>query len=62
MQRWGWPRPGRDSTTTRRANGWPACPDGAKANPERLSTKAALETLMGDDEDGLAATFADYHL
>ena len=40
----------------------PACPDGVKANPSRLATKAALERLMGDDEDGLAATFDDYNL
>ena len=40
----------------------PACPDGAKADPERLATKAALEELMGDDEDGLAAKFEDHNL
>ena len=40
----------------------PACPDGAKPDPLRLQTKAALEELMGDDEDGLAATFEDYNL
>jgi hypothetical protein len=40
----------------------PACPDGAKPNPDRLQTKAALEELLGDDEDALASTFADYRL
>lgn len=40
----------------------PACPKDAKPNPERLQTKAALEQLLGDDEDGLAATFEDYRL
>ena len=40
----------------------PACPKDAKPNPERVATKAALEQLMGDDEDGLAATFEDYRL
>ena len=40
----------------------PACPDGAKPDPLRLQTKAALEELMGDDEDGLAATYEDYNL
>jgi hypothetical protein len=40
----------------------PACPKDAKPNSERLQTKAALEKLLGDDEDGLAATFEDYRL
>ena len=40
----------------------PCCPKDAKANQERLQTKAALEQLFGDDEDGLAATFEDYKL
>jgi hypothetical protein len=40
----------------------PCCPQDAKPNPERLHTKAALEELLGDDEDGLAATFEDYRL
>jgi hypothetical protein len=33
-----------------------------RPNLERLATKQALEELMGDDEDGLAATFEDYRL
>lgn len=40
----------------------PGCPQDAKPDPERLQTKAALEQLLGEDEDGLAATFEDYHL
>lgn len=40
----------------------PSCPKDARPNPERLATKQALEELMGDDEDGLAATFEDYRL
>jgi hypothetical protein len=40
----------------------PCCPKDAQPNKERIKTKAALELLMGSDEDGLAATFEDYHL
>jgi len=40
----------------------PCCPKDAKPNLERIHTKAALEELLGDDEDGLAATFEDYRL
>ena len=40
----------------------PCCPKDATPDPERLQTKAALEELLGDDEDGLAATFEDYKL
>jgi len=40
----------------------PCCPKGAKPNEERVQTKAALENLLGDDEDGLAATFEDHRL
>ena len=40
----------------------PACPKGAKPDLDRVATKAALEELLGDDEDGLAATFEDYKL
>jgi len=40
----------------------PCCPKDAKPNFERLATKQALEELLGDDEDGLAATFEDYRL
>ena len=40
----------------------PGCPKNVRPDPERLATKAALEELLGDDEDGLAATFEDYRL
>lgn len=40
----------------------PACPKDATPNLERVLTKAALEELLGEDEDGLAATFEDYRL
>jgi hypothetical protein len=40
----------------------PCCPKDAKPDPGRIQTKAALEDLLGEDEDGLAATFEDYRL
>ena len=40
----------------------PCCPKDAQADPERIATKRALEQLLGDDEDGLAATYEDYRL
>ena len=40
----------------------PCCPKDSQPNLERLATKQALEELLGDDEDGLAATFEDYRL
>ena len=40
----------------------PACPKDAKPDPERTALKAALEEMLGDDEDGLAATFEDHCL
>ena len=40
----------------------PCCPKDGKPNLERVQTKAALEELLGDDEDGLASTFEDYRL
>lgn len=40
----------------------PCCPKGAEPNKDRVRTKAALEELFGNDEDGLAATFEDYRL
>jgi len=40
----------------------PCCPTDAKPNLERLHIKAALEEVLGEDEDGLAATFEDYDL
>ncbi len=40
----------------------PCCPKDAKPNVERLQSKAVLEEIPGQDEDGLAATFEDYCL
>jgi len=40
----------------------PACPKGAKPDPEKAIIKAELAHLLGDDEDGLAATFEDFGL
>ena len=40
----------------------PACPKDAKPDPDSVATKAALEELLGDDEDALAATFEDHGL
>jgi hypothetical protein len=40
----------------------PCCPKGAKPDLEKVEIKAALEDVLGDDEDGLAATYEDHHL
>jgi hypothetical protein len=40
----------------------PCCPADATADPETVAIKAALEDLLGDDEDALAVTFEDHHL
>jgi hypothetical protein len=40
----------------------PSCLKEAKPNPEQVQTKAAFEELLGDDEDGLAATYEDHRL
>ncbi len=40
----------------------PGCVENAKANREKLETKAAIEKLLGDDEDGLAAAFEEFGL
>jgi hypothetical protein len=40
----------------------PACPPGVLADPEIVALKAALEDVLGNDEDGLAATLEDYGL
>ena len=40
----------------------PACPKDAKPNPDKVHIKAAIEEILGEDEDGIAATFEDYHL
>lgn len=40
----------------------PCCPKDATPTEEIMAIKAALEDVLGDDEDGLAATYEDYHL
>ncbi len=40
----------------------PCCPKGSHPNLARVHIKAALEEVLGDDTDGLAATFEDYNL
>jgi hypothetical protein len=57
-----------------KANGWefgssilnvihcPACPKDTEPDPEKVAIKAALEDVLGDDEDGLAAMLEDYGL
>lgn len=40
----------------------PACPTDAKIDVEKAAIKAALEDLLGNDEDGLAVTYEDYGL
>lgn len=57
-----------------RTNGWefgrtvlniircPACPKDAKPDPAKTAIKAALEDLLADDPDALAATFEDHQL
>jgi hypothetical protein len=37
----------------------PACPKDGKPDPRKLAIKAALEGILGDDPDGLAATLED---
>lgn len=40
----------------------PCCPKDAQLDPEKDQAKAILTDLLGDDEDGLAATFEDFRL
>lgn len=40
----------------------PCCQPGMEPHPETAAIKDALEDVLGDDEDGLAATFEDYGL
>jgi hypothetical protein len=40
----------------------PACPKSAKPNPGKAATKARIVDLLGDDEDGIAATLEDLGL
>jgi hypothetical protein len=40
----------------------PECPKDAKPDPDKAALKAGIVEILGDDEDGLAATFEDYGL
>lgn len=40
----------------------PACPKGAKPDPDKAFLKAGIAEILGDDEDGLAATLEDFGL
>lgn len=40
----------------------PACPKDAKPDPDKAALKAGLVELLGDDEDGIAATLEDFGL
>lgn len=40
----------------------PACPVGAKPDPEKLLLKAEIEGLLAGDEDALASTYAEHGL
>ncbi len=40
----------------------PCCPKAARPDHDQLAIKEVLEDVLGDDEDGLAATFEDYGL
>ena len=40
----------------------PACPKDAKPDPDKAALKAGIVELLGDDEDGIAATMEDFHL
>ena len=40
----------------------PPVPKMPKPDPDTVAIKAAIEELLGDDEDALAATFEDHQL
>jgi len=40
----------------------PGCPKGAKPDPDKAALKATLVEILGDDEDGIAATMEDLGL
>jgi hypothetical protein len=40
----------------------PACPKDAKPDPDKAALKAGIAEILGDDEDGLAATLEDFGL
>jgi len=39
-----------------------ACPKGAQPDPDKAAMKAGIVELLGDDEDGIAATMEDFDL
>jgi hypothetical protein len=39
-----------------------ACPKDAKPDPDKAAFKAVIVELLGDDEDGIAATMEDFRL
>ena len=40
----------------------PACPKTAKLDPDKAALKAGIVEILGDDEDGIAATLEDFGL
>jgi len=40
----------------------PCCPKGSTPNPEKAAMKAGIVELLGEDEDGIAATMEDFGL
>jgi hypothetical protein len=40
----------------------PACPKGAMPDQDKAALKAGLVEILGDDEDGIAATMEDFGL
>jgi len=40
----------------------PACPNDAKPDADKAAMKAGIVELLGDDEDGIAATMEDFGL
>lgn len=40
----------------------PACPKDAKPDPDKAALKAGIVEILGDDEDGIAATLEDFGL
>ena len=40
----------------------PACPKDATPDPDKAALKAGIVEILGDDEDGIAATMEDFGL
>ena len=40
----------------------PACPKGAKPDPDDVAMKAGIVEILGDDEDAIAGTMEDFGL